>query len=1066
MMRRFRGLAVCTLLLSLALLPARLAAQEPVTITGHVSSASMPVRGASVRIESLDVGALTDADASKVDLTGVQPTTTTRTFTPLQTSQTVAITARYLRLRPQSLEVTLVGGSLVRDFDLVSLDAPVRPGDRPVTAERTPVQAPASGNVPSAGRMAPAAAVGVEARVGLAGFAPVLDSTAFVDVAAPTTFASALSGRFAGLEVLSSSAIGGTSAMYVRGMRTIAGLTQPLVVVNGIEMDNSNFTSESQRSGAGGFDYGTTLNDLNLDDVASVQLLKGPLAAMRYGGRAANGVLLVSTKNGRGLSGISVSANQQVTSANPLRLFEYQDTYGQGRGGLFVFFDGKGGGVNDGVDDSWGPAMTGQPVVQASYTEAERPEVRAFATHPTNVSDFFRTSRSLTTNIAVQGGGERGHVRAAVSNRALSGVTPLSNVTYRSAAITGGLVASPRLSLTGDLQLYSDRGEDRPGSGFDESNVVSVFSHMPRNIDVATYRTRLRDGAQRQLSWNYAGHNNPWFSVTENDNHDERTRVVAGASATLALSDILSATARAGRDDYTDQRAFTVVSGWMGGFPYYAGRGSFLTGGFQNDEIGATRTTAEVSLRAAPRSTSGAAYAFNAGAGHRADELETSVSGADALTGGTVPAPAAWSGSSTTNYFFGGIEASVNRAFSLAASARSESSQLASGSSASTLYPAVLASIDLAQRDSGAAPGWVDSFILRGGWSRSGNDATPALLQRLGATTTSSVIAASITGPEVTAGWEVGATLRARENRLGADVTYYNEQSTDVVLPLAAGVTGTGELSNKGIEASAFVVPLRFADGGEWTVGANVGKNTNLVTKLGGSVTSFALGLPFSGARLEARTGSPLGTVVGYGYRRDASGGLALRNGRPLADSAAGVRVLGSSLPSWTAGLSSSFRRQSFEVSVLFDARHGGKIFSASNRAAAISGVAAETAVRPDTGLLIAGTDVVTGAANAVHVSTEDYYRALGDIAERWMYDASFVKLREARVTYTLPLPFIRAIHTQSARLSIIGRNLALWTDVPNIDPETVLSASSLRGAELGQLPTMKSIGFQLSLTP
>jgi hypothetical protein len=225
------------------------------------------------------------------------------------------------------------------------------------------------------------------------------------------------------------------------------------------------------------------------------------------------------------------------------------------------------------------------------------------------------------------------------------------------------------------------------------------------------------------------------------------------------------------------------------------------------------------------------------------------------------------------------------------------------------------------------------------------------------------------------------------------------------------------------------------------------------VASLGGGATSLAMGLPFAGASLEARAGSPLGTVVGLRYRRDAAGGLALRNGRPVADSAAGPVVLGSSLPSWGGGLTTSFRRRAFEVSVLVDARHG-------------SGNLAETAVRPDTGLLIAGTDLATGSANTVHVSTEDYYRALGAIAERWMYDASFVKLREARITYTLPLPFIRAIHTQSARLSIIGRNLALWADAPNIDPETVLSTASLRGAELGQLPTMKSVGFQLSLTP
>jgi hypothetical protein len=176
--------------------------------------------------------------------------------------------------------------------------------------------------------------------------------------------------------------------------------------------------------------------------------------------------------------------------------------------------------------------------------------------------------------------------------------------------------------------------------------------------------------------------------------------------------------------------------------------------------------------------------------------------------------------------------------------------------------------------------------------------------------------------------------------------------------------------------------------------------------------------------------------------------------------------VLGQSLPTWTGGLSSSLRRGWLEISVQFDTHRGGQVFSASNRAGGYSGTLAETIVRPDSGLLIAGTDIATGKQNTVHVTTEDYYHALGDITERWIYDASFVKLREARLSFSVPLHFISAVSSQSLRISLVGRNLALWTDAPNIDPETVLSTSTFRGAEMGQLPTSKSIGLQFSLTP
>jgi hypothetical protein len=304
------------------------------------------------------------------------------------------------------------------------------------------------------------------------------------------------------------------------------------------------------------------------------------------------------------------------------------------------------------------------------------------------------------------------------------------------------------------------------------------------------------------------------------------------------------------------------------------------------------------------------------------------------------------------------------------------------------------------------------------------------------------------------------------QSRVGLDVTYYNERSEDLLFPSGGSFLRTGAVSNKGIEASLSLVPLRAANGVEWSIGANIGRNENVVEALSGGASSVALAPAFGGVTVEARTGSPLGALVGLGYLRDASGQLMLRNGHPLADSAAGFRVLGQSLPSWTGGLSSSFRTNGIEISVLLDTHRGGQVFSASNRAGAYSGNLAETSFRPDSGLLISGVDIATGKPNAVHVSTEDYYHALGDIAERWIYDASFVKLREVRVGYTLPLQFIPAVHAQSARVSIIARNLAMWTNSGDIDPETVLSTSTFRGAEMGQLPTAKSIGIQLSLTP
>lgn len=1053
MTRGVRGIAAYGFFLILASLPAAASAQQAVTVTGYVRANGVAVRGASVRIDQLEVGTST-SDAGRYSF--IIPSAKVR-------GQTVALTVRYTRFPTRTVEIALTGGSIEQDFDLGSRDdaQPTRPDTvRPDPVRRTTPQR----TTPTTPRNSSSRAVASASdprTMSVAG-APLVDSTAFADVAGSTSLATALAGRFAGLEVHSASTLGGTSALFVRGAHTVSSTSQPLVVVNGILFDDSDIATAGQRAGQGGFDYGSGINDINLEDIASVQLLRGPMAAMRYGGRAANGVLLVNTKSARGLNGFSVSASQMYSGASPLRLPTFQDRYGQGLGGQFAFFDGKGGGVNDAVDQSWGPALDGQPVTQASLTEALRPDVRPWAAQPNNVRDYFSGGSTLATNVAFQGGNTERQLRASLSSISSSGPTPESSVSRRTAFVTGGLQPSERLLIGADLGLVSADGENRPGTGFDESNPASVFAHMGRQLDFAAYQARQRDATLAQLSWNYAGHNNPYFAAKENDNHDSRTRVIGSLVASYGISSSLTATARVGVDRTSAQRSFTVAGGWMGGFPYYAGRGDFSTGGFEIDDLTSNQSNVELSLRGAPMAMGSGSVVLSGGVARRANALEIMSRGADKLIDTTTTAPLNWDRSTSTNAVFAGLDASLTRRLFLSASARQESASAGSGGSASTFYPAVLASFDVAPRDSSGRTGRaLESVVLSAGWSQSGNDATAGALQRLGITGASSSIATLAT-PEVTSGWEAGVAARLFDSRLSLDLSAYGEKTSDIALASAAGITRSGmTLSNTGFEATASIVPVRMPNGIAWSIGATFGKNTNEVQ--GGAAT--VLVPSFRGVSIEARPGYGVGAIVGLGYLRDATGQLLLRNGRPLADSVTGPRVLGTSGPSWIGGVSSSLQYRWLEFSVLVDAHHGGSVFSASNLVGAYSGVLAETAFRPDTGLLVTGVDIVTLGANTTHVSTEDYYHALGAIGERWVYDASFVKLREAKVSFSLPLKFISALNAQSIRGSVIARNAAIWSKAPNIDPETALSASPVR-AELGQLPAVKSIGFQITLTP
>jgi TonB-dependent SusC/RagA subfamily outer membrane receptor len=1054
MPRRLHALAASGLVL-LALRSSSAGAQEAVTVTGHVSAASMPMRGASVRIAELDLGAITDADGR---YSFIVPSARVR-------GQTVTITARYLRYRPESARIMLEGGSVVQDFELRSS----------TDADAQRANSRASDSTQQAGRVLPAmrdessAATTTLLRRQTVTLASLrVDSTAFMDVAGTTDLPSALAGRLAGVEAQSATTPGGSSSLVVRGPHTIIGGAQPLYVVDGIPLDNSNVTTMAQASGRGGFDYGSAIGDLNLEDVGSVQLLRGPSAALQYGGRAANGVVLVTTRNARGLNGFDVSASQQLSFASPLRVPQYQNLYGQGLGGLFSFFNGKGGGLNDSVSQSWGPPLLGQPIPQASFTEAARAEVRAWLAHPDNVRDYFDRGHTLATNVAVQGANETNQFRLSLSDRSAKGLTPQNGLTRRAATLAGGTQPSPQLGLNGNLQLYSDDGDGRPGTGFDESNPVSVFSLMGRQVDVATLRAHLRDAANNQISWHYAGHNNPFFAPLQNDNRDSRTRWVAGGSATYALSSWLQGTARLGADHYHDTRSFAVASGWMGGFPDYFGRGDFSTGGSQAEDVTTTQTNAELFLRAAPRSASALSFALTAGGGYYGNSLHTVTTLVDQAAGPNGTVSQSWDGDGHTSFLLGAVDAFLDDYASLTLSARNESSSLLQGSSRSQLYPAVLASMDLARvSPTFTAGGAIDALRVRGGWSRSGNGASPTLLRQLGVSVaTLAATQEQLVAPEITTGWEAGADAGLAGGRVQLDLAYYNERSENLLFPLATDFVRTGTVTNKGLEAQIAVVPIR-SDKLEWNVGVSYGRNTNLVESLSANAASVPLGLVFGGVSVEARPGVALGAIVGTGYLRNAGGDLLLRDGHPLPDSAAGPRVLGVATPDWIGGIHTGLRLGGLELSVLFDVRRGGRIFSASNMAAGVAGVSAETSFRPDTGLLIAGTDVVTGAPNTVHVTTEDYYHSLAAIGEPWVYSASFVKLREARVSLAVPLYRIGVFHAQRLRVSLIGRNLALWSDAPNIDPETILSTSTfLRGAEMGQLPTARSMGVQFTLTP
>jgi hypothetical protein len=217
---------------------------------------------------------------------------------------------------------------------------------------------------------------------------------------------------------------------------------------------------------------------------------------------------------------------------------------------------------------------------------------------------------------------------------------------------------------------------------------------------------------------------------------------------------------------------------------------------------------------------------------------------------------------------------------------------------------------------------------------------------------------------------------------------------------------------------------------------------------------------------LVAQKGKPLGVMLGTRYLRDsATQALVLKDGLPIPD-ATGLYRLGSSDPDWTTSIRNRMQLGAMEIDILVDGRIGGQVFSATNLWGSYAGTLSATLDARESGLVVAGIDTVTRSANATNVSAEDYFHSLAAIHEAWIYDASYWKLREARVTYALPLRLVPGFREYVLRASLVGRNLLAWARAPNIDPETALSSGVFQGFEMGQLPGTRSLGFQLSIAP
>ncbi|MBI4419366.1 MAG: SusC/RagA family TonB-linked outer membrane protein [Gemmatimonadetes bacterium] len=913
--------------------------------------------------------------------------------------------------------------------------------------------------------------------------------------AVETNLVNALSGQVAGLQVTNLGTTGASSRIVLRGAKSIAGENQPLFVVDGVPIDNasSSYIRGGRRSGGSDpsdptpaqTDYGNAARDLNPEDIESVTVLKGANAAALYGSRAANGVVVITTKKGRsgGGRGLSMTATTSTTLSTPLIMPTYQNEYGQGGAGLFRFLDGRGGGQNDGTDESWGPRMDGRMI--PSWYSSGTPV--PFMPFPYNVRQFFGTGRAVDHHVTVAGATEDAEARVSFNRLDESGMVPTHQNDRTGVTLNGGVGLSKLLKVTGGGTYTKTTGQSIPGRGYTGFNPLQGYIWFGRQVDTWLLQNYLLpDGSQ--FNWNYNYHDNPYWEVHERDNTQDRDRLTGNLQVQLKVADWLSLSGRTGTDWYSEERKENIPKASPQDL-------RARLGGFDHSDIFRQETNTDFLATVEPKGLLGGNLSVSLRGGgnvrYNLEKLSNTSVGSLVVPGiysvtnaATPPVIRTYEGRKKVNSLYGLATLGWRDYLFLDVTGRNDWSSTLPVESNSYFYPSVSTSLvftDLLQ--SRALSSVLSLGKLRASWARVGNDARPyqlaAVLEQrnpFGNFPVFSVnqeIPNSQLRPETTESWEFGTELRSANERVGLDLTYYRSATSNQILGVqvsaASGYTrqilNAGRVTNRGIEAVLNVTPVRLSNGFSWDVTSNFSRNRSLVQELYGNLQSIVLG-EFWGINVEARAGEPYGALYGFKYRRDPQGRWLIDDrGFPIRES--NKSTLGYYEPDFLAGLRNTFTHRDFELSFLIDWKKGGELFSVTNMWGRYSGVLVESLEGRETGIVIPGVRQSDGQPNTTVVPAEVWQHTQWSTQENNIFDASYVKLREVRVGFDLPRNIVRRLPVQSARISLVGRNLLLiHKNSPHIDPETGFDASNFQGVEYAQLPPARTLGFTLRVVP
>jgi len=932
-----------------------------------------------------------------------------------------------------------------------------------------------------------------------------------------SNFLNNLSGKISGLELRQTNTLGGSVNTVIRGAKSITGSNQALFVVDGVPYDNSNTNNTDQRTGRGGYDYGNSAADINPDDMESMTVLKGAAASALYGSRGNNGVILITTKKGgkKGL-GVTVNTGLSVGIINKSTFANYQTEYGGGYNpstiyedptGFFLYRDVDGDGKKDLITPLYEDASYGgrfDPNLMVYQWDAFDPESPNFGkSRPWMAAgngplSFFEKPVSSNQSIFLDGGSEKGSFKLGYTRTDDKGILPNSKVTKNLLNFGATYNVTSALTAGASVNFSNIVGKGRYGTGYDDKNLAGNFRQWwQTNVDIKEQREAYFRN-RKNVTWNWADPDdltpiywdNAYFTRYENYQNDSRDRYFGNVNLNYKITEWLNILGRVAIDSYDEIQEERQAVGSVTTSSYSRYNRSFretnydLLLNFDKDVF------TDINIKAL--------LGTNIRKQH--------ISSIDASTNGGLIAEKVYSLSNTSNPINAPVESDARRevdgVFAGATFSwkdmitldgtirRDVSSTLPEGNNV-YYYPSGSVGFVFSKLLPDAT--WLSYGKLRGNYAQVGGDApffstldTYTIVPPFGSSAQASVSGTKNNPdlkPEQTKSYEAGLEMSFFKTRAGFDVTYYDAKTFDQILPTTVSTaTGhnskflnAGTVQNKGIEVSVFGTPVKTRNF-SWTLNVNWTRNRNKVLELFEGSENLLLASFQGGVSVNATLNQPFGTLRGSNFVYSADGQKTVTTTGRYARTTTANEVIGNPNPDWIGGINNTLKYKNLSLSWLVDIRHGGDVFSLDMYYGLATGLYPETAGLNDLGnpsrnTLANGGGIILpgvkadGKTNDIRVvngfGAYGYFR---NPAAAFVYDASYVKLREVVLTYSLPTNIIGKIAPfNGIDLSLIGRNLwIIDKNLPYSDPEESVSAGNLQGYQTGAYPSIRNFAFNV----